>query len=132
MQQSRTPMIFILDDDPATRDSLRLLLECEGFQAREFASGCAFLDAVPASEEGCLLLDIHMPRMSGLEVLDTLRRRGDNRPVIILTGQPSPAAQSRAAAAGVLAFVEKPYHADALLDLVRCALEPRLPPNTGH
>ncbi|HJU18727.1 MAG TPA: response regulator [Stellaceae bacterium] len=123
-------MIFILDDDAATRDSLRLLLECEGLRARAFASGRAFLDAVPASEEGCLLLDVQMPGMSGFEVLEALRRRGDERAVIILTGQPSPAASNRAAAAGALAFVEKPYRADALLALVHHALERR--PGAGR
>lgn len=132
MQQSQTPMIFILDDDMATRDSLRLLLECEGLQAREFASGRAFLDTIPAGEEGCLLLDVQMPGMSGFEVLEALRRRGDDRPVIVITGHPTPAAKSRAEAAGVLAFVEKPYHADALLDLVHRALEHRPGPRAGH
>ena len=117
-------MIFILDDDQAARDSLRLLLECEGLAAREFASGREFLDAVRPGAGDCLLLDLHMPGMGGLEVLEALRRRGDAIPVIMITGQPSSAARRRAAAAGALAFVEKPYLADALLTLVHQALEP--------
>lgn len=131
MQQNQTPMIFILDDDPAARDSLHLLLECEGLQAREFTSGRAFLDTISNGDEGCLLLDLQMAGMSGLEVLDALRRRGDKRPVIVLTGHPSPAARSRAAAADVLAFVEKPYHADTLLDLVHRAFQYRPTPDAG-
>lgn len=126
------PMIFILDDDMATRDSLRLLLACEGLQAHEFASGRAFLDGVPTSEDGCLLLDLQMPGMSGLEVLEALRRRGDKRPVIIITSHPTPSARDRAAAAGVLAFVEKPYRVDTLLDLVHRALEHRPASDTKH
>jgi two-component system response regulator FixJ len=124
-------MIFILDDDAATRDSLRLLLECEGFAAREFASGREFLDVVRPATGDCLLLDLHMPEMDGIAVLETLRRRGDRVPAIVVTGRPSPEAKSRAEAAGALALLEKPYHADKLLDLVRQALAAR-PPDGSH
>jgi two-component system response regulator FixJ len=120
-------MIFILDDDEAARDSLRLLLECEGLAAREFASGREFLDQVRPEAGDCLLLDLHMPEMSGLDVLETLRRRGDDVPMIVITGQPSAAAERRAAAAGALAFIEKPYHVEELLSLIYAALEGRSP-----
>lgn len=117
-------MIFILDDDEAVRDSLQVLLECEGLAARAFASGREFLDAVRPQAGDCVLLDLHLPGLGGLDVLEGLRRRGEDVPVIVLTGHPSPAARSRAAAAGALAFVEKPYRADALLDLIHQALRP--------
>jgi two-component system, LuxR family, response regulator FixJ len=115
-------MIFIVDDDGATRDSLRLLLEAEGFEAREFAAGRSFLDGVRPAEGDCLILDLTMPGMSGFEVLAELRRRGDRLPVIIVTAHASAAARSRAAAAGVLAVLEKPHRACELLVLVRRAL----------
>ena len=74
-------MIFILDDDAGVRDSLRLLLECEGLETREFASCRAFLDA-DGAEGDCLILDVHLPGMSGIELLETMRRRGDMLPVM--------------------------------------------------
>jgi two-component system response regulator FixJ len=123
-------MIFILDDDAATCDSLRVLLECEGLTARGFASGREFLDTVRPAAGDCLLLDLHMPAMSGFDVLEALRRRGDGVPVIVVTGHPSAAARTRALAAGAFAFLAKPYRADELLDLVRAALRRRPPSGT--
>jgi FixJ family two-component response regulator len=114
-------MIFIVDDDHATRDSLRLLLETEGFEAQEFAAGRPFLDAARPVRGDCLILDVNMPGMSGLEVLEELRRRGDRLPVIIITGHSDPATRRRAAAGGALAVIEKPHQADLLLALLRAA-----------
>lgn len=116
-------MIFIVDDDDATRDSLRLLLECEGLEAREFASGRQFLDAGPLGAGDCLILDIHMPGMSGLELLEQLHRRGDMLPVIVISGRPDAANRNRVQAAGAFAFIEKPYAAEEILNIVRLALD---------
>ena len=89
-------MIFIVDDDSATRDSLRVLFDCGGLEARDFPSAQAFLEARQVADRGCVVLDIHMPGMTGIELLEHLRERGDNVPVIIVTGQPSAANDSRA------------------------------------
>src|SRR5215469_11798213 len=115
-------MIFIVDDDAPTRDSLRLLLEAEGFEACEFAAGTAFLDIVRPAEGDCLILDLTMPGMNGFEVLAELRRRGDSLPVIIVTAHADPATRSRASAGGAFGLVEKPHRASELLALVRRAL----------
>jgi two-component system response regulator FixJ len=115
-------MIFIVDDDAPTRDSLRLLLEAEGFEAREFADGRGFLDGVRPADGDCLILDITMPGMNGFEVLAELRRRGDSLPVIVVTAHANPATRSRAAAGGALGLIEKPHRACDLLALVRRAL----------
>ncbi len=114
-------MIFIVEDDDATRDSLRLLLEAEGFEAAEFAAGRPFLDAVRPVKGDCLILDIHMPGMSGLEVLEELRRRGERLPTIIVSAHADPATRNRALASGALAVMEKPPGVDELLAFVRTA-----------
>jgi FixJ family two-component response regulator len=115
-------MIFIVDDDAPTRDSLRLLLEAEGFEAHEFAAGRAFLDTMRPAEADCLILDLTMPGMNGFEVLAELRRRGDSLPVIIVTAHADSATRSRAAAGGALGVIEKPHRASELVALVRRAL----------
>jgi len=114
-------MIFILDDDAGVRDSLRLLLECEGLETREFASCREFLDA-DGAEGDCLILDVHLPGMSGIELLETMRRRGDMLPVIVISGRINAMTRNRARAAGALAVVEKPYQVEEVLDLVRRAM----------
>jgi two-component system, LuxR family, response regulator FixJ len=117
-------MIFIIDDDDATRDSMRLLIEVEGFGAREFADGRTFLDQVHPADGDCLLLDLHMPGMNGIEVLEELRRRGDGLSVIIVTARSDAATRSRALANGALAVIDKPAKADELLALVLSASKP--------
>src|SRR5215469_12100849 len=110
----KRPMIFIVDDDDGVRDSLRVLLECRGFQTRQFASCREFLAADRDGDDDCLILDLHMPQMSGIELLEGMRRRGDMLPVIIITGR----------AAGALAVIEKPYKAAEILNLVQEASRP--------
>jgi two-component system, LuxR family, response regulator FixJ len=118
-------MIFIVDNDSAVRDSLRLLLECVGLEARDFPSPETFLDGWKSADEDCLVLDVHRPGMSGLDLLEELRQRGDEVPVIVVTGWPSAASTARARAAGALAVLEKPFNPAEILDLVRQALKER-------
>jgi FixJ family two-component response regulator len=115
-------MIFIVDDDAGVRDSLGSLLECEGFEAQGFASCREFLNTDRTDEGNCLIVDVHMPEMSGIELLETMQRDGDMLPVIVLSGRVDTATRNRARAAGALAVVEKPHQADEVLDLVRRAL----------
>src|SRR5215469_6569592 len=81
------PMIFIVDDDESARDSLRLLLECAGFEARVFGSCREFLATGGIGEGDCLILDVHMTEMSGLDLLEGIHGRGNRVPVILITGR---------------------------------------------
>ncbi|MBV8337931.1 MAG: response regulator [Alphaproteobacteria bacterium] len=112
-------MISIVNDDAAVRDSLRVLLECEGYQTREFASAREFLAADGAGDGDCLILDIQMPGISGIELLETMRRRGDMRPVIVISGLTDVLMRKPAHAAGALAVVDKPYDVEQILQLLR-------------
>jgi FixJ family two-component response regulator len=121
--RTRSSTVIIVDDDDGTRESLKFLLECEGIEVKDFASGTELVakDWPPAA--GCLILDIHMPGLSGLEVLDELRRASDLTPVVMVTGQPYPGLRERALAAGALDVLEKPVNDSRIVDLVRRALE---------
>lgn len=121
-------MIFIVDDDEATRDSLRLLLECEGLQARAFGSCAELLERHWPAATDCLVLDIHMPGLGGLDLLEKLRRAGNMVPAIVITGRPSPANRARAASLGALALLEKPYGAEELLHCLGQARDPHARP----
>lgn len=114
-------MIFIIEDDEATRDSLRLLLECEGFEVSDFATAIGFRSRYRPRPGDCLILDLNLPGIGGLELLESLRRDGNPVPVIVITGRPTLANRRRAEQLGAMAMLEKPYEADTLLDLVRRA-----------
>lgn len=114
--------IFILDDDAAVRDSLGMLIESAGYKAEAFASCREFLARPPFPQRSCLLLDIHMPEMSGLQLQDEMARRGLKLPVIVMTGQADVPVAVRAMKAGALDFIEKPFSDDVMLDSIRHAL----------
>ena len=114
--------VFIVDDDDAIRDSLQVLLECAGFQAESFATPLAFLESDAPSRPGCLLVDVRMPQMSGLDVQERLARDGHAIPVVVMTGHGDVPLAVRAMKAGAVDFVEKPFEEEALLVAVRSAL----------
>ena len=114
--------VYIVDDDEAVRDSMRLLLESSGIDARDFASPELFLHS-DTSDMGCLLLDLHMPGISGLELLRTIRARGVRRPVIVVSGRRDPVQDAEVLAAGASALLSKPFEDQQLLDLIEQALK---------
>jgi two-component system response regulator FixJ len=119
--------VFIVDDDEAVRHSLKTLLETHGWTVRVFASGAEFLAAAEAAGSGRLVIDHHMPDMTGLDLAEELRRRGLAMPIILLTGNPNDAIRARAAQAGVATILEKPIAGDVLTDALDAASAPRSP-----
>ena len=114
--------IVVIDDDDAVRDSVSTLLEAHGFPVRCFASGPEFLQSDFQGKTACLLLDYHMPDMTGIDLLNELRRRGFSYPTILITGLSDAMIQRRAEAAGVLEVLRKPTPHQVILDAVRQAL----------
>ena len=116
------PTVFVVDDDPAVRKSLCWLVESGGRQVKAFESAQSFLDAYTPDQTGCLVTDIRMPGMSGLQLQEELSERGCAIPVIIMTGYGDVATAVRAMKAGAIDFLEKPYNDQALLDLIEQAI----------
>lgn len=90
MDQTISRKVYVVDDDDAVRDSMRVLLESSGLDVRVYSSAQEFLAHVCKSPKGCLLLDLHMPGMSGVELLEALRMQGSRLPVVIITGRSDP------------------------------------------
>jgi two-component system response regulator FixJ len=116
------PTVFVVDDDAAMRDALAQLLETAGLQVETHADGPAFLAAYEADRTGCLLLDMAMPGMTGLEVQAALNTRGLNIPIIFLTGHGDIPMAVQAVQAGAVDFLEKPIQGAALLERIQRAL----------
>jgi FixJ family two-component response regulator len=115
--------VFVVDDDAEVRRSLQLLMESVGLEANCFESAAAFLDSYDPSLAGCLILDVRMPGMSGLELQDQLARQGSSLPIIMVTGHGEVSVAVRAMRAGAVDFVEKPFSRQELLDRVHAAIE---------
>jgi len=114
--------VFIVDDEPAIRKSLQLLIEMIGVPVRTFASAASFLDAYQPGDAGCLILDMRMPGMNGLDLQQELIQRSFDIPIIVLTGYGDVPSAIRALKSGAVEFLEKPVEDDVLLNHVRRAL----------
>lgn len=119
---AQEPVVCIVDDDEAVRDSLQVLLETMGYDVKAYESGVAFLENCAALEAGCVLLDVRMPGMSGLEVQQILQAERPDIPVIIVTGHGDVTMAVQAMRAGAIDFIEKPLEEAALLASVQNAL----------
>jgi FixJ family two-component response regulator len=116
------PLLSVVDDDEMLRESLPDLLREFGFAARAFSSGQEFLSSEYLDETKCLILDVAMPGMSGLDVQRELNRRGQAIPVIFITGQKDEDVRKQAFRQGAVKFLYKPFSDSALLDAVNAAL----------
>jgi len=116
------PLLSVVDDDEMLRESLPDLLREFGFAARAFSSGPEFLSSDYVGDTRCLILDVAMPGMSGLDLQDELKRRGQAIPIIFITGQKDEDIRKRAFRQGAVKFLYKPFSDSALLDAVNTAL----------
>lgn len=107
--------IVIVDDDDAARDSLQTLLEVQGFTVESFETCEEFLRSAAVHTDGCLVLDVHLPGMSGLELMDELNSRRIKLRTILVTGRNDKSIQERATALGAVTLLEKPIDFDALM-----------------
>ncbi len=117
------PTIFVVDDDSAVRDSLKLLLRSVGQAVETFSSGQEFVDAYSEDRPGCLVLDIRMPGMSGLEMQQKLNERHSILPIIFITGHGDVPMAVEAMQAGAVDFIQKPFRDQDLIDRINQALE---------
>jgi len=117
------PTVFVVDDERDVCESIGMLLRSAGLRSRRFTDPLVFLDAIRPETPGCVVLDVRMPHLSGLEVQQRLLRRGTFQPVIFVSGHGDIPMALRAVRAGALDFVEKPFASDTLLDLVRRAID---------
>lgn len=123
MDQKIEPTVYVVDDDEAVRESLRALFQSVHIPVAAFASAKEFLDAVEGPGIGCLIVDLRMPGLSGLELQDRLAERQIHLPVIMITGHGDVTSAVRAMKAGAKDFIEKPFNEQLLLERVRACLE---------
>jgi two-component system response regulator FixJ len=114
--------VHVIDDDEAVRRSLALLLFSEGYAARTYASAESFLAALPETMGGCVVVDVRMPGMDGLQLQDHLNAHGVYLPVVVVTGHADIALAVRAMKAGASDFIEKPYTNERMIEAVTAAL----------
>ncbi|MDX5593207.1 response regulator transcription factor [Pseudovibrio sp. SPO723] len=119
---SAPSVIHIVDDDPAVRDALSLLFETEGFEVGAYANAEEFLSAVEATVPNCVLLDVHMPGRSGIDILKTLNAEKFEAPIFIISGQGDIPMAVEAIKYGAYDFIEKPFDVDAIISRVREAI----------
>jgi len=119
MTEKRT--IYLVDDEDSIRRSTSFMLRTTGFEVRTFESGVAFLKEVGKLESGCVLLDVRMPQMDGIEVQAELNARGVTMPVVVLTGHGDVGIAVAAMRGGAMDFIEKPFEREVLLEAIEAA-----------
>jgi len=116
-------MVFVIDDDPSFRDSVELLIRSAGFETCAFGAANEFLESQMPDTPACLVLDVHLPGLSGLELQQELGKRGIFAPIIFITGQGSIPMSVRAMKAGAIEFLSKPFRDEDLLSAINTALQ---------
>jgi len=119
------PLISIVDDDVLTRDGLRELVESLGYRAITCKSAGHFLECGTIAETACLITDLQMPELNGLELQEALRSQGYQTPVVVITAYPNEKHRSLAFANGAVGFLSKPFNEQCLIDCLNAAIDLR-------
>ncbi|MET1755943.1 response regulator FixJ [Novosphingobium sp. RD2P27] len=115
-------VVHIIDDDDAARDALAFLLDCHGLTTRTYPSAVQFLKAVGSLERGCIITDVRMPEISGVELVERLKALGVTSPIIVITGHADVPMAIQALRAGVTNFIEKPFSDEVILEAIAGAI----------
>jgi FixJ family two-component response regulator len=118
-----TPIVFVVDDDVSVRESLELLIQAEGWQPKIFASAQEFLDYPRVHTPNCLVLDVSLPGLTGLDLQALVAGERTDMPIIFITGHGDVPMTVQAMKAGAVEFLTKPFHDDVLLTAIRAALD---------
>jgi FixJ family two-component response regulator len=120
---SQTQMVSIVDDDPLAREGIKELVESLGYKVLAFVSAQDFLQSGAIAKTGCLITDLQMPGLNGLELQERLQAGGYNTPVILITAYPDEKHRSRAMSAGAIGFLSKPFEEQSLLECLTIAMK---------
>jgi two-component system response regulator FixJ len=116
-------VVHLIDDDESVRHAVSFMLTTSGFAVRVYESATAFLNALQSVQPGCVVTDVRMPGMDGLELQRELKRRGVGLPVIVITGHADVSLAVEAMKAGAVDFIEKPFNDETLMAAIRVAVE---------
>lgn len=125
-QNKNVPLISVIDDDESMREALQSLLRSVGLRTAIFASANEFLDVDVSSETDCLILDVRMPEMNGLELQQKLVAENKRVPIVFISAHSEADEKEQAIAAGAIDFLYKPFNEDALLDAVSTAISSKI------
>jgi two-component system response regulator FixJ len=123
--------VYVIDDDEAMRDSLDFLLDSAGFEARLFETAQQFLEALPALAFGCIISDVRMPGIDGIELLKRLKAVGSGFPIVVMTGHGDVPLAVEAMKLGATDFLEKPFEDERLITVIETALRDAEPAAKG-
>jgi FixJ family two-component response regulator len=126
MPLTTKPVVSIIDDDESSREAIAALMRWLGLDIQTFASAVEFLASHDVSGNSCVITDVQMPHMTGIELHKRLRQLGQTIPVILITAYPDDAARDQALADGVICYLSKPFDKDTLIECVRRALQPQV------
>lgn len=120
---SSAEAIYIVDDDPAVRDALSVVFNLEGFEVETFSDGDAFIESASKTQPACVILDVHMPGRSGIDILKTLNAENYPAPIFIISGQGDIPMAVEAIRNGAFDFIEKPFTAEKVVERVNQGIE---------